>query len=96
MATSIAAGEVLHWATFQFEDGSSQNKFFVVLGAKPGHNMLFTIATSRKKRRRYDPGCNEQEGYFHIPNGGRNVFELDTWLLLMECREVELKTERSC
>jgi len=89
MASTISAGAVLHWKQFKFEDGESANKYFVVLGAHPDRNWLFVVATSKKKRRQYSMGCHEKEGYYHIPNGGRDFFKLDTWLLLMECKEID-------
>jgi hypothetical protein len=91
MSTQVKPGEVLHWKGFRFENGASANKFFVVLGAKPGHNWLFVMATSQRKRRQYQPGCHERDGYFHIPNGGRDFFTKDTWLLLMRCFEIDPK-----
>lgn len=90
MTTAFEVGAVLHWSGFEFEDGSTKNKYFVVLGAKPESDCLVVIATSRPKDRSYSPGCHQNEGYYHIPGGGKDFFPEDTWLLLMECRAMGL------
>ena len=84
MTASFHVGAVLHWEGFEFDDGTAKNKYFVILGAKPRHNYLVVIATSQPKSRSYQPGCHAQEGYYHIPEGGKDFFRKDTWLLLME------------
>jgi len=96
LSVQINPGDVLHWKNFQFDDGATANKFFVVLDAKPMHNWLVVIATSQPKRRRYLPGCHEKEGYYHIPDGGRDFFKKDTWLLLMRCFEIDQKDAGKC
>ena len=90
MTGSFGIGAILHWKNFQFENGTTKNKFFVVLGAKTGRNCLVVIATSQPRARSYEPGCHAEEGYFHIPGGNKDFFSKDTWLLLMECRILEL------
>lgn len=89
MAT-FGVGAVLHWEKFEFEDGTTQDKFFVVLGAKPNHDCLLVIATSQRRRRSYQAGCHAKESYFHIPGGRKDFFRDDTWLLLMECKTLRL------
>lgn len=86
MTGTFGVGAVLHWTEFPFDDGASANKFFVVLGAKQGHDCLLVIATSRPKNKSYQPGCHREEGYYHIQGGRRDFFPDDTWLLLMECK----------
>ena len=85
---AFEVGAVLHWSGFEFEDGTSKDKFFVVLGAKQGHDFLVVITTSQPHVRSFNPGCHATEGYFHIPGGAKDFFPKDTWLLLMECREL--------
>ena len=86
MTPEFGLGAVLHWEGFEFEDGTTANKYFVVLGAKPGHDCLVVIATSQRKGKSYQPGCHANEGYYHIPGSGKDFFPKDTWLLLMECK----------
>ena len=89
MKPSVQPGTVLHWTDLNFADGTSKNKYLVVLGAKPRHNWLAAIATSQKKRKTYTPGCHAEEGYYHVPGGSKDFFTKDTWLLLMECVEID-------
>jgi hypothetical protein len=88
MAVEIKAGSILHWERFQFPDGTSKNKYIVILGCKPGCNWLVAVATSQKKNKEYTMGCHDGASYYHIPGGGRDFFGKDTWLVLAECREV--------
>jgi hypothetical protein len=88
MVTHLDIGAVLHLKNFRFDDGGTANKYFVVLGAKQARNWLLAIATSQQKLKQYTMGCHEKDGYYHIPGGGRDFFKLETWILLMECREV--------
>jgi hypothetical protein len=79
---AIEPGSVLHWADFEFDDGDTANKFFVVVGAQPNKNYLAVIATSKQKRgRKPQPGGNPEGGWYCIPGGGKDYFEKDTWLL---------------
>jgi hypothetical protein len=84
-AASITLGHVLHWKNFQFSDGDEKHKYFVVIGARANCDYLFVIATSKRHRMDFTPGCNSEWSYFHIPGGGRDFFPRDTWLLLMRC-----------
>ena len=68
-APTVAPGCVFHWEGYQFEDGEKADKFLVIVGAKTGCNYLAVIATSQKKKRDYQPGCNAERGYYHIPGG---------------------------
>jgi hypothetical protein len=80
----IAPGCILHWEGFKFPDGQTANKFFVIVGAKPKHNYLAIIATSKQKWRDAKPGGNPEGGYYHIPGGGKDWFPDNTWLLFEE------------
>jgi hypothetical protein len=88
---SIIPGCILHWTGFKLADGSEGHKFFVVVGARPGCNILAIRATSQRKRRDYTPGGNPVGGWYHIPGGARDWFEKDTWLLFEEPEEFDLK-----
>jgi hypothetical protein len=86
----IGVGCVIHWDEYQFDDGATADKFFVVLGAKAGSNYLVVIATSQPHRRKFQAGCHHESGYFHIPGGSKDWFPKDTWLLLAEPREITI------
>ena len=86
--TNIVAGCIFHWQEYEFSDGQKADKYFVILGAKQGRNYLAVIATSQPHKRKFVAGCNEKEGYYHIPGGKKEWFPKDTWLLLAEPKEV--------
>jgi hypothetical protein len=83
-AASVAPGCIFHWSDYQFSDGERANKYFVIVGAKQGQNYLAVIATSKKRQRDFKPGCNHEQGYYHIPGGKKDWFPEDTWLLIAE------------
>lgn len=82
MTPVIVPGCILLWRDFRFQDGDSADKLIVILGAKAGCNYLAVVATSKKHHRTFAPGCHAQDGYYHIPGGGKDSFPKDTWLLL--------------
>ena len=85
----MAPGSILHWKGFQFHDGDSADKFIVLLGTKPGRNYIAVVATSKKHHRTFNPGCHAEEGYYHVPGGGKDTFPKDTWLLLAQPYELD-------
>ena len=46
---AVGPGSILHWEGFRFPNGTEANKFFVIVGAQPGHNYLAIMATSQQK-----------------------------------------------
>ena len=40
---AIGPGTILHWEGFKFPNGTEANKYFVVVGARPGQNYLARI-----------------------------------------------------
>ena len=85
---SLSPGCVIHWENYKFSDGTIAHKYLVILGCKQGCNYLAVLGTSKKHRRSFDPGCNSDEGYYHIP-AGKAFFPLDTWLVLGDPVELE-------
>jgi len=68
-------GAVIHIKDFVFEDGSKSNKYFIVLGSKPGKNYLCVKTTSHPWKRGFTPGCHHKpRTYFFIPGGGKKTF----------------------
>jgi len=87
-APELKVGCVFHWEEYEFDDGGKADKYFVLLGANQGSNLLAVIATSRPKKRSYTPGCHYKDGYFHIMGGKGDFFPKDTWLLLAPPHEL--------
>ncbi len=86
--TATQVGCIFHWTNFQFSDGETADKFFVMLGCKQGQNYLQLWVLPRVWERKFEAGCHSQEGYYHIPGGGKDWFRLDTWLLLARAVEI--------
>lgn len=87
-AVHVGMGCIFHWAEYRFPDGESADKFLVFVGVKQGCNYLAVVATSKKRNRDFVPGCNAKSGYYHIPGGGKNFFQKDTWLLIADPKEI--------
>jgi hypothetical protein len=85
---AIELGVILHWKGFKFADGTERNKYFVVVGAQAGQNFLAVITTSVPKDKSFQAGGHPEDGYYHIPGGGRDWFKKDTWLLFEEALEL--------
>jgi hypothetical protein len=85
---AISTGCILHWKGFKFPDGTAKDKYFVIVGAQPGQNYLAVITTSVPKNKSFEAGGHPEDGYYHIPGGGRDWFMKDTWLLFEEPQEL--------
>jgi hypothetical protein len=85
---AVGTGSILHWKGFKFPDGTAKNKYFVIVGAQPGQNYLAVITTSVPKNKSFEAGGHPEDGYYHIPGGGRDWFMKDTWLLFEEPQEL--------
>jgi hypothetical protein len=86
-APTVATGCVFHWEEYEFEDGEKANKYLVFVGTQTGKNYLAVVATSKAHKRKFNPGCHANDGYYHII-GGKEGFPKDTWLLLAEPKEM--------
>jgi len=87
----MQAGTVLHWPKFTFDDGSTKNKYFVLLNdvndtgsSTPPY--IFCITTSKQKLRPYQELCQPKYSTFMIKERNQ-CFNEDTWLLLKELYE---------
>jgi hypothetical protein len=84
---AFSVGAVLHWKAFDLDRPPGTEikpKFLVVIGAKPGHDVLMILATTHPHHRDLKPGCNAEEGYYYIPGVAKQGFNENTWLLLNE------------
>lgn len=80
MTWNIARGDLVFWKGFQFEDGGASNKLLIILGAKPGQNLIAVLTTSKPRGRKQTPGCIGYADYFFVKTGGRAGFLQDTWI----------------
>jgi hypothetical protein len=87
-ASAISVGCIIHWKGYTFPDGATANKYLVIVGAQPGKNYLAVVATSQPRKRSFQPGSHSEDGYYHIPGGGKDWFKKDTWILFEEPKEI--------
>ena len=74
---------MLHWEQFQFPDGGEpKHKYLVVVGAKPQCDYILLLANTNRRHKHLKPGCNAEQGYYCILNGGRDFFPEDTVISL--------------
>ena len=83
MNGAFEIGAVLHHRNFPFDDGTTKNKYLVVLGAKPGCDYLCALTTSKQWKMKSEGGCHHRpRTYFFIPGGGKSFFPKNTWVAL--------------
>jgi len=83
-------GDILSYKDYEFEDGSKQNKFFIVLSDSPCCLVLKT--TSQTKRYQHiNDGCNQQKRVFSIPIEPKEFFDLPTFVQLPKLEEFTSK-----
>ena len=80
-------GDILHYAGYRFPDGTTRNKFFVVLHRDP---CLVLITTSKGHRFGATPrsGCDTSKGVFYLPAGSHRTFTKPTFIDLTRVYEL--------
>jgi hypothetical protein len=88
MPGDFKVGAVLDWDKFKFSRPGAEpkDKLLIVLGAKQGSDFLMALTTSRPHWRKFNHGCNAQDGYYFIPGTGKDFFSEDTWVLLNDVK----------
>jgi hypothetical protein len=66
-------GAIMSWKRFTFPDGEMSDKLLVILGARPGRDIISVLTTSRYFRP-LELGCNLNEEIYFIHGGGKNFF----------------------
>lgn len=89
MRGEFKIGAVLHHRDFPFEDGTTRNKYLVLLGANPGCDYLAVLTTSKIGRRRAVRGCHHTPSTNFFLPGGETFFARDTWLVLSAPRIIK-------
>lgn len=83
-------GRILHYSAYEFEDGYSKNKFFVVLNVADINRPCLLLKTTSQSKR-YEgakKGCNPQKKVFFVPVDWGKCFELDTYIQLPQIFEI--------
>lgn len=91
-------GEVIFWPGFEFPDGGSADKLFIVLNAQRNntHLILKTTSRSHPKYRPAREGCHAKLGCYHII-ANTHGFPRPTWVVLSDPIEVDAsRLDESC
>ena len=83
-------GQILYYKDFQFEDGSSADKLFVILYVADINSPCLVLKTTSQSKRyaEVEEGCNPQRKVFLIPVDWRECFPLDTYIQLPQIIEI--------
>ena len=83
-------GQILYYKDFQFEDGSSTDKLFVILYVADINSPCLVLKTTSQSKRYagVEEGCNPQKKVFLIPVDWRECFPLDTYIQLPQIIEI--------
>lgn len=86
-------GEILFYRNYTFDDGSVQDKLFVVLNsADLNCPCLVLKTTSRSQRYKgVSRGCNPQKKVFFVPTNWGHCFRVDTYVQLPQIIEIPTK-----
>lgn len=75
-------GTIFFKKDFEFIDGDSSDKLFVLLTpARNGEFLVVKTTSQPKPWRDYDQGCQAEKGYFYFPSG-TSWFDVNTWVVL--------------
>lgn len=79
----MTPGTILFDPNFQFEDGETGRKLFVVLNNGKNGQYLVAKTTSKPSRFTKEFGCNSKHRFpnFYLPNAAA-AFKTDTWIQL--------------
>lgn len=85
-----AAGDILHYENFRFENAHVKDKLFIVLHGDP---CLMIVTTSQSLRYPMinDAGCSPTKMTFFFPVGLHVVFSKPTYLVMQKIYEIPRK-----
>ena len=86
-------GEVLFYSNYVFDDGSAQDKLFVVLSSADLECPCLVLKTTSRPERYADAskGCNPKKNVFLVPASWGNCFRVDTYIQLPQIIEIPTK-----
>ena len=83
-------GQILFYKNFQFENGSTTDKLFVILYVADISSPCLVLKTTSQSKR-YEgcqEGCDPQKRVFFVPLDWRECFPLDTYIQLPQIIEI--------
>jgi hypothetical protein len=83
-------GQILYYKSFQFENGSSSDKLFVILCVADINSPCLVLKTTSqsKKYKGCQEGCDPQRRVFFVPLAWRECFPRDTFIQLPQIIEI--------
>jgi len=83
-------GDILYYKDFQFDDGSSRNKLFVVLNVADVNSPCLLLKTTSNSERYggVKEGCSILKRVFLIPSRWQEWFDVDTYVQLPQIFEI--------
>jgi hypothetical protein len=85
-------GAILHYKDFRFEDGTTGDKYFIVLNKTEIDSDCLVLKTTSQEIRYgvVNQGCNPEKKVFYIPTGHVNCFKLNTFVQLPQIIEISV------
>ncbi len=82
-------GDILFCKSFEFEDGTTAPKLFVILCATTGTSPYLALKTTSQSQRYQGvtQGCNFQRKVFFAPTSWQSCFDVDTYIQLPQIIE---------
>jgi len=83
-------GQVFYYENFQFENGSTRDKLFVILNVVDINSPCLVLKTTSQLER-YEgakKGCNPQKRVFFVPLDWQECFTLNTYIQLPQIFEI--------
>lgn len=83
-------GEILFYREYEFEDGSTGSKLFVVLNAQDVSSPCLVLKTTSQSKRYQGvvQGCNQRRNVFFAPSSWQSCFDRDTYIQLPQILEI--------
>ena len=83
-------GEIFCYKNYQFEDGSGNDKLFVILNTVDSNTPCLVLKTTSQSKRYAGvrQGCNSPKGVFFVPTDWERCFKFDTYIQLPQIIEI--------
>lgn len=83
-------GEIICYKNYQFDNGSTRDKLFVVLNAADSSAPCLVLKTTSKADRYLNVkgGCNPSKKVFFVPKASKECFDDDTYIQLPQVIEI--------
>lgn len=85
-------GEIFCYKDYQFEDGSKNDKLFVILNTVDSNTPCLVLKTTSQSKRYAGvrQGCNSPKRVFFVPTDWERCFKFDTYIQLPQIIEFSI------